>query len=233
METVSLNLIEDIWNRLCDLDEKASAQLSKEFFKAQPALGIYCAAQNENLGKDGESSPMVELTIAIWQAMTQMAGRPIPMATPEEIEAAEEAITKRLEKLQEDSEMELQTHARGTIRNHNQREMLGFGVEILMQRYQEDPDLAPDSLGLEMLWLNTVVDCLDNLDPNVPRPQLEIPDLPDWPEPVPLGSEPAESDLQKSEPSKPVVSEPKIGRNDPCPCGSGKKYKKCCHGKSV
>ena len=26
----------------------------------------------------------------------------------------------------------------------------------------------------------------------------------------------------------PVVNEPKIGRNDPCPCGSGKKYKKCC-----
>jgi SWIM/SEC-C metal-binding protein len=21
---------------------------------------------------------------------------------------------------------------------------------------------------------------------------------------------------------------PKIGRNDPCPCGSGKKFKKCC-----
>ena len=28
---------------------------------------------------------------------------------------------------------------------------------------------------------------------------------------------------------KPVMREaPKIGRNDPCPCGSGKKYKKCC-----
>lgn len=25
-----------------------------------------------------------------------------------------------------------------------------------------------------------------------------------------------------------VVKEAKIGRNDPCPCGSGKKYKKCC-----
>lgn len=23
-------------------------------------------------------------------------------------------------------------------------------------------------------------------------------------------------------------TEPKIGRNDPCTCGSGKKYKKCC-----
>jgi SEC-C motif len=26
----------------------------------------------------------------------------------------------------------------------------------------------------------------------------------------------------------PVRTEPKIGRNEPCPCGSGKKYKKCC-----
>lgn len=28
--------------------------------------------------------------------------------------------------------------------------------------------------------------------------------------------------------TKPIVVEQKIGRNDPCPCGSGKKYKKCC-----
>jgi len=27
---------------------------------------------------------------------------------------------------------------------------------------------------------------------------------------------------------KPLIRKPKIGRNDPCPCGSGKKYKKCC-----
>ena len=25
-----------------------------------------------------------------------------------------------------------------------------------------------------------------------------------------------------------IRKEKKIGRNDPCPCGSGKKYKKCC-----
>jgi preprotein translocase subunit SecA len=27
---------------------------------------------------------------------------------------------------------------------------------------------------------------------------------------------------------KPVRSGPKVGRNDPCPCNSGKKYKHCC-----
>jgi SEC-C motif len=29
---------------------------------------------------------------------------------------------------------------------------------------------------------------------------------------------------------EPVVATFKVGRNDPCPCGSGKKYKKCCGG---
>jgi preprotein translocase subunit SecA len=27
---------------------------------------------------------------------------------------------------------------------------------------------------------------------------------------------------------KPIIKGPKVGRNEPCPCGSGKKYKKCC-----
>ncbi len=32
----------------------------------------------------------------------------------------------------------------------------------------------------------------------------------------------------EGEPLLPVRSAPKIGRNEPCPCGSGKKYKRCC-----
>ncbi len=31
-----------------------------------------------------------------------------------------------------------------------------------------------------------------------------------------------------TEKAKPVRTGPKVGRNDPCPCGSGKKYKHCC-----
>ncbi len=35
--------------------------------------------------------------------------------------------------------------------------------------------------------------------------------------------------LGANTPRQPVVREaPKVGRNDPCPCGSGKKFKKCC-----
>ncbi|MGH7255255.1 MAG: YecA family protein, partial [Nitrospirales bacterium] len=43
-----------------------------------------------------------------------------------------------------------------------------------------------------------------------------------------------EEDLDDLLPPMPVVrSQPKVDRNDPCPCGSGKKYKKCCLDKAA
>lgn len=48
-----------------------------------------------------------------------------------------------------------------------------------------------------------------------------------------VGIEPDEpediSDVERLlNPSTPIRIEAKVNRNDPCPCGSGKKYKKCC-----
>jgi len=40
----------------------------------------------------------------------------------------------------------------------------------------------------------------------------------------------AQSQQQSAPKQQPAVAEKKVGRNDPCPCGSGKKYKQC-HGK--
>jgi preprotein translocase subunit SecA len=49
------------------------------------------------------------------------------------------------------------------------------------------------------------------------------------------GSDYAANENDYYDPSSPVKQEPvrvepKIGRNDPCPCGSGKKFKQC-HGR--
>lgn len=40
-------------------------------------------------------------------------------------------------------------------------------------------------------------------------------------------------DEEWEEPVEPVVKTEKIYPNDPCPCGSGKKFKKCCKGKGI
>lgn len=51
-------------------------------------------------------------------------------------------------------------------------------------------------------------------------------ELPQWEN---LLSEEVRKELYKKQKlSGTVVKDKKIGRNDPCPCGSGKKYKKCC-----
>lgn len=40
-----------------------------------------------------------------------------------------------------------------------------------------------------------------------------------------------ENDFLKNTSATPYIKDRRPGRNDPCPCGSGKKYKNCCIGK--
>jgi len=44
----------------------------------------------------------------------------------------------------------------------------------------------------------------------------------------PKGSDMVSEAMAATEKAKPVRTGPKVGRNDPCPCGSGRKYKHCC-----
>ena len=48
-------------------------------------------------------------------------------------------------------------------------------------------------------------------------------------QPVPTPSEPQSTPYTQPATIEPFVrTQPKVGRNDPCPCGSGRKYKHCC-----
>ena len=60
----------------------------------------------------------------------------------------------------------------------------------------------------------------------MPKPQVEMKRV-EVAKPVSEGFAGAAG--KSAGPKKPVVNKgQKVGRNDPCPCGSGKKYKKCC-----
>lgn len=48
-----------------------------------------------------------------------------------------------------------------------------------------------------------------------------------------LSSEKRNEITQNWRAERQAVSQKTVGRNDPCPCGSGKKYKKCCMDKTV
>ena len=161
MKPVSREQIEATWDRFCGLDEKQSVAFSQKFLKAQPALAIYLLATNDEMGEEAEQSPVVDLTIALWDAMTQTAGKPLPEISPEDIESAEDANSGMLETLGDGSEFQMHDAAAGLITSFNQRDLLGFCVEILMQDNADQPELAPERVGLELLVLKTIIDCLD------------------------------------------------------------------------
>lgn len=85
-----------------------------------------------------------------------------------------------------------------------------------IEEMKEDTEIAID-IDVEKLYYNMVEAKADWLY-----------NLPEWNS---ILTEEKRKELYKAQKkSGTVVKEKKIGRNDPCPCGSGKKYKHC-HGK--
>jgi uncharacterized protein YecA (UPF0149 family) len=55
----------------------------------------------------------------------------------------------------------------------------------------------------------------------------------DWAAGVNAGADPSQLVEMNEPPTIRQQVRGHVGRNELCPCGSGKKFKKCCHGKSA
>ena len=120
------------------------------------------------------------------------------------------------------------TEVRGTVKELAEKygqdvmTMVGFLDGINESLKEENPieDLSEDTqvnlvFDKALLYKNMVAAKADWLY-----------ELPQWKE---IFSEEELKALYKEQIDSGTVRKPKkIGRNDPCPCGSGKKYKKCC-----
>lgn len=109
--------------------------------------------------------------------------------------------------------------------------------EIISRQFgQQDPVLAYKKEGFEMFdnMIDKIKDDTVRALLNV-RVQAQPEEL--EPQPVKIvftGKELSPEEKAKKEKKKLIIQKtvmidkPKVGRNDPCPCGSGKKYKNCC-----
>lgn len=103
-------------------------------------------------------------------------------------------------------------------------EQAGVFVPILALAHENDldPELRSPVIDGEQreLLLGSVCVCV----PKIYRYMAENYPYDYWDDPEEFD----EGDYYYDAPSTFRREGPKIGRNDPCPCGSGKKYKKCC-----
>ncbi len=119
-----------------------------------------------------------------------------------------------------------------SLRAYAQKDPL---VEYKQEAYNMFLDLV-DTINqktLEVLWTTEFVEIPSERKGAPPRMVLVHKDptnmgLQTGAQPQQAPSAQAKAARQRSERPQPIKVDARVGRNDPCPCGSGKKYKKCC-----
>ncbi len=119
-------------------------------------------------------------------------------------------------------------YIKGTVKDL--AELFGVSIEIMVGVLDGIDDSLLKSNNLEEIDENSEVSLaydVEKLYMNMVGCNAQwLYELPQWDN---ILTEERRKELYKIEKSsKTIVKPPKVGRNDPCPCGSGKKYKKCC-----
>jgi hypothetical protein len=161
MNPIPRQLVIEVWERQCVLGEKESLSLMKQFFDEQPALGVFLLVCDEQLEQEAAKSQLIPLAATIWEAATRTRGKRLKAVRPKTIELAEAANTRMLEKLEDVSEFEWRETVERMFLGYYQQPLLAFCIEILMANDEEVPELAPQRIGMELIWLKTVIECID------------------------------------------------------------------------
>jgi uncharacterized protein YecA (UPF0149 family) len=99
--------------------------------------------------------------------------------------------------------------------------------------WKQDTDAIALALPLAVLADYLPLESLRKLQPDMPLDEVAWAEQQRHRLPAALGEifehfAPLRAKQQEGEQQQPEAAPPKVGRNDPCPCNSGKKYKKCC-----
>lgn len=160
MKTVPAQVIDEVWQRVNDSTPDRARALAERMQQEQPFVMVYLLAAEENALDEDERGSLLMLGATIWEVMSE--GNPaLRQVTDTELEAAEEANVKVLQKMEEDSEIANMEAMRRLISDYNQMPLLGAVVEALMEGHENEPDMAPDNLGLSLIYLKTIIDCFD------------------------------------------------------------------------
>jgi hypothetical protein len=167
METVPEDVIEQVWMRQCEMDEEDTQALVARFLEEQPYIAAYLLAANDDEEEEEEEenaeedSQLIPLATLVWGVFTDGVQQ-VPTVEGEDLTAAEERNIKLLETADESSETGMTELAERLFLEYNQRPLLQFALEVLMSDHEENPENAPGRVGLDLLYLKTVIDCLDS-----------------------------------------------------------------------
>jgi hypothetical protein len=180
-------------------DKGAMTDLARRLGKDQPALLAFAARIKTEHG-DALGEAAVFYGTLVWAMFERAFGKRLPRLLPANLSDAQKIVDDELGALADAAERPVHERVAAGVRER-QPNLLAKLVELIAEDVKEN---AIPAEGAAVIFGPTqaVVEAFDAAYA-MRRPGQNL---------------------------HPIVrEEPKIGRNDPCPCGSGKKYKRC-HG---
>ena len=179
-------------------DQRSMNKMARRLGKEQPALLQFAARQKEERSDDIGEAAVFYGTL-VWAIFDRNQSGSLPRLTPLNIEAAEEIASAEQGKIEGLSELPIHERVAPPL------------VERQPNIYAKLQELVDEDVREKAM----TEECAEVI---FPATQVIV--------------EAFDAALEGRRPGEhlgPIVREtPKVGRNEPCPCGSGKKYKKCC-----
>jgi hypothetical protein len=179
-------------------DKRSMNKMARRLGKEQPALLQFAVAKKEGRGDEVGEAAVFYGTL-IWAMFDRHQDRPVPRLTPDNLEAAERVVEE----------------ARGEVEGLDAKPLHERTAPALVERQPHLYAKLAELIAEDVREAALTEECAEVIFPTA-QVVVEAFDA-------------AATGRRPGERQGPVVREtPKVGRNEPCPCGSGKKYKKCC-----
>jgi hypothetical protein len=187
-------------------DKKAMNKLAQRLQKEQPFLLQHAAAVRTEHG-DAVGEAAVFYATLVWAMFDRLSEETLPRLTSQNLSDADTVVTTELSKLT--GLLDKPVHERVSpplvaTQPHIYAKLAELLAEDVKPADGKDPAMTEDTAAT--IWKPTqlVIEAFDA----------------------------ALSGRRPGERQGTVVASSKVGRNEPCPCGSGKKFKKC-HGEAT
>jgi hypothetical protein len=160
MKTIPDKVIDKTWKRIDELTPEQGQRLMEKMTEEQPFVVAYLLAVEETILSESERGDLVMIGLIIWQSLST-GKSPLRRVTQKDMETAEALNVTFLEELEAGSEIAYMDSMQKLMATYNQMPLLGAVIEAIMAGNEEEPDLAPENIGLTLLHLKTIIDCLD------------------------------------------------------------------------
>ncbi len=180
-------------------DRRTMNKMARRLGKEQPSLLQYAAACREDHG-DVVAEAAIFYTTLVWSMFDRQFPRRVPRLIQDNIGDAETIVTEALDNIEGLDARPIHERIDAQLAAQ-QPHVYSKVCELLEEDVREE---AMTATCAEVIFkpIQVVIEAFDA----------------------------ALTGRRPGQPQGPVVRKnPKVGRNEPCPCGSGKKYKRCCH----